>query len=78
MDKPEICDAVVGAEGFSSPSCEMDFRVGGKFRCCMRTPDGQEFWNGGEYHEIILHEKIVFSMYFSDANGNKVEPAQYG
>jgi len=76
--QPEICDAVVGAEGFTAPFCEMDFRVGGKFLCCMRTPDGQEFWNGGEYHEIVLHEKIVSSMYFSDSKGNKVEPAQLG
>jgi uncharacterized protein YndB with AHSA1/START domain len=44
----------------------------------MKTPDGQEFWNGGEYHEIVLHEKIVYSMYFADAEGNKVEPEQYG
>src|SRR5260221_13810171 len=44
----------------------------------MRTPDGQEFWNGGEYHEIVLREKIVYSMYFSDSKGNKVEPAHYG
>ena len=44
----------------------------------MRAPDGQEFWNGGEYHEIILHEKIVSSMYFSDSEGNKVEPVRYG
>jgi uncharacterized protein YndB with AHSA1/START domain len=44
----------------------------------MRTPDGQEFWNGGEYHEIVLHEKIVSSMYFSDSKGNKIEPAELG
>jgi uncharacterized protein YndB with AHSA1/START domain len=56
----------------------MDFRVGGKFLYCMRAPDGQEFWNGGEYHEIVLHEKIVSSMYFSDSKGNKVEAAQLG
>jgi uncharacterized protein YndB with AHSA1/START domain len=37
-----------------------------------------EFWNAGEYHEIVLHEKIVSSMYFSDSKGNKVEPAHYG
>ena len=67
-----------GPKGFTAPFCEMDFRVGGKFLCCMRTPDGQEFWNGGEYHEIVLHEKIVYSMYFSDSKGNKVEPAHYG
>jgi uncharacterized protein YndB with AHSA1/START domain len=44
----------------------------------MRTPDGQEGWNAGEYHEIVLHEKIVYSMYFSDPNGNKIEPEQLG
>jgi uncharacterized protein YndB with AHSA1/START domain len=44
----------------------------------MRAPDGQEFWNVGEYHEIVLHEKIVYSMYFSDSKGNKVEPEEYG
>jgi uncharacterized protein YndB with AHSA1/START domain len=67
-----------GPKGFTSPVCKMDFRVGGKFLCCMRTPDGQDFWNGGEYHEIVLHEKIVYSMYFADSQGNKVEPAHYG
>ncbi|HEV2132933.1 MAG TPA: SRPBCC domain-containing protein [Terracidiphilus sp.] len=67
-----------GPKGFTAPFCEMDFRVGGKFLYCMRAPDGQEFWNGGEYHEIVPHEKIVSSMYFSDSKGNRVEPAQYG
>jgi uncharacterized protein YndB with AHSA1/START domain len=67
-----------GPKGFTSPSCEIDFRVGGKFLFCMRTPDGQEGWNGGEYHEIVLHEKIVSSMYFSDSKGNRLDPAQYG
>ena len=67
-----------GPKGFTSPFCKIDFRVGGKFLCCMKSPDGQEFWNGGEYHEIVLHEKIVLSMYFADRDGNKVEPEQYG
>jgi uncharacterized protein YndB with AHSA1/START domain len=44
----------------------------------MRAPDGQEFWTGGEYHEIVLHEKIVSSMYFSDPEGNKIDPAELG
>jgi uncharacterized protein YndB with AHSA1/START domain len=44
----------------------------------MKAPDGQEFWNAVEYHEIVLHEKIVSSMYFSDSKGNKVDPAQLG
>jgi len=44
----------------------------------MKTPDGQEFWNAIEYHEIVLHEKIVSLMYFSDSQGNKIEPAELG
>jgi uncharacterized protein YndB with AHSA1/START domain len=67
-----------GPKGFTAPVCRMDFRVGGKSLCCMKAPDGQEFWNGIEYHEIVLHEKIVSSMYFADAQGNKVEPEHYG
>jgi uncharacterized protein YndB with AHSA1/START domain len=67
-----------GPHGFTTPFCEMDFRVGGKFLYCMRAPDGQEGWVGGEYHEIVLHEKIVSSMYFSDSKGNKIDPAQLG
>ena len=67
-----------GPNGCTSPFCEMDFRVGGKFLICGRMPDGQEFWHGGEYHEIVPHEKIVSSMYFSDSKGNKINPAQIG
>ena len=67
-----------GPKGFTAPVCQIDFRVGGKFLCCMRSPDGQEFWNGGEYHEIVSQEKIVSSMYFSDSEGNKVQPEHYG
>ena len=67
-----------GPKGFTSPHCEIDFRVGGKFLFCMRTPDGQEGYNAGEYHEIVLHEKIVSSMYFSDSRGNKIDPAELG
>jgi len=67
-----------GPKGFSAPVCQMDFRVGGKSLYCMKAPDGQEFWNAVEYHEIVPPEKIVSSMYFSDAKGNKVEPEEMG
>ncbi|AFL89947.1 hypothetical protein Terro_3736 [Terriglobus roseus DSM 18391] len=67
-----------GPKGFTTPVYEMDFRVGGKFLICMKSPDGQEFWNGGEYREIVPNEKIVLSMYFADSQGNKVEPEHYG
>ena len=67
-----------GPKGFTAPVCKMDFRVGGKLLCCMKGPDGQEGWNAVEYHEIVLYEKIVSSMYFSDSKGNKIDPAELG
>ena len=67
-----------GPQGFTSPVCHIDFRVGGKFLCCMQAPDGQQFWNAGDYHEIVPQQKIVSSMYFADKDGNRVEPAHYG
>ena len=67
-----------GPNGFTAPVCQMDLRVGGKSLLCMKTPDGQEFWNAIEYYEIVPNEKIVSLMYFSDSEGNKVEPAAYG
>jgi uncharacterized protein YndB with AHSA1/START domain len=75
---PEYVAQWWGPKGFTAPVCKMDFRVGGKSLFCMKSPDGQEFWTGVEYHEIVPYEKIVSSMYFADANGDKVEAAQLG
>jgi uncharacterized protein YndB with AHSA1/START domain len=67
-----------GPKGFTSPVCRIDLRVGGRFTYCMRTPDGQDFYNGGKFLEIVPLEKIVWLWYFADADGNRVNPAQYG
>jgi uncharacterized protein YndB with AHSA1/START domain len=67
-----------GPRGFTAPVCQMDFRVGGKSLLCMKAPDGQEYWNAIKYLEIVVHEKIVSSMYFADSKGNKVEAEAYG
>jgi uncharacterized protein YndB with AHSA1/START domain len=75
---PEYVQQWWGPKGFTTPVCTMDFRVGGKFLLCMRSPDGRDLWSGGEYHEIVPLERIVYSMYFADAEGNKVEPEHYG
>jgi uncharacterized protein YndB with AHSA1/START domain len=76
--QPEYVQQWWGPKGFTSPLCRSDFRVGGSFLYCMRSPDGQEGWTGGQFHEIVPHEKIVYSMYFADADGNRVDPADIG
>jgi uncharacterized protein YndB with AHSA1/START domain len=67
-----------GPKGFTSPVCRIDLRVGGRFTYSMRAADGQVFYNGGEFREIVPLEKIIWLWYFADANGNRVSPAHYG
>ena len=70
-----------GPKGFTSPSCKIDFRVGGKQLLCMKSElkefqYGREFWNVGTYKEIVPLEKIVYTDSFADEKGNVV-PATY-
>lgn len=51
-------------EGCTMPVCEMDFRVGGKYRYVMRNPDGSEAGFRGEYREIVAPERIVHTEIF--------------
>lgn len=67
-----------GPEGFTSPACEIDFRVGGKYLACMRAPEGQDYWSTGVYREIVPMRKIVYTDSFSDAEGNVVPASYYG
>ncbi len=39
--------------------CEIDLRVGGKWRYAMVTPDGFEVAFHGEYREIVPNERLV-------------------
>ena len=67
-----------GPKGFTAPVCTIDFRVGGKYLNCMRSPEGQDFWSTGVYREIVAPERIVFSDSFADEAGNVVSAAHYG
>ena len=64
--------------GCTTPFCEVDLRVGGKFHFCMRMPDGLEIWGLGIYREIVEPERIVYVDTFADAKGNIVPPSHYG
>jgi len=65
-----------GPDQFTSPHCKIDFRVGGQFLFCMRAPDGTEYWNVGTYKEIVVPERIVSVMHFSDKDANTL-PASH-
>ncbi len=58
-----------GPDGFTLPTCEMDFRAGGAYRFCMRAPDGSDHWVWGEYREIVEPERLVFTWEREDEPG---------
>ena len=58
-----------GPEGFTIPECQMDVRVGGAWRTCMRSPDGNEYRVRGVYREIVKPERLVFTWAWEDENG---------
>ena len=75
---PDLMKRWWGPKGFTSPYCKIDFRVGGKFLNCMRSPEGKEYWSTGVYREIVPLERIVCTDSFADEKGNVVPATQYG
>src|SRR3954463_9760812 len=67
-----------GPGGFTAPHATVDLRVGGALHYCMRGPDGKDYWTKGFFHEIVVPEKIVCTMFFSDKDGNLRSAADYG
>jgi uncharacterized protein YndB with AHSA1/START domain len=59
-----------GPKDWTLPVCKMDFRPGGIWHYCMRSPAGEESWGRAIYHEIIEPERIVYTDAFADATGN--------
>ncbi len=50
-----------GPEGFALVECEIDFRVGGKWRRCMSNGPGHAHWISGEYLEIVEPSRLSFT-----------------
>lgn len=67
-----------GPKNFTAPVSQIDFRVGGRYLYCMRSPEGQDFWSTGTYKEIVPGKRIVATDSFADAEGNVVPATHYG
>jgi uncharacterized protein YndB with AHSA1/START domain len=57
-------------EGFTTTTEKSDIRPGGGFQIRMRSADGVEHRLRGDYKEIALPERIVFTHMWLDADGN--------
>lgn len=59
-DSKLIPQWMVGPPGWSMPVCEIDFKVGGKYRNIFRNQtDGSEITISGIFCKIEIHKKIV-------------------
>lgn len=75
---PEQMKRWWGPEEFTAPYAKIDFRVGGKYLFCMRSPEGKDYWSTGKYREIISMQKIVYIDSFADEKGKVVSADYYG
>jgi uncharacterized protein YndB with AHSA1/START domain len=66
--KPELLKKwLLGPDGWALVVCDMDLRVGGKYRWVWRKEKiGKDMGMGGVYREIVAPERIVSTEKFDD------------
>lgn len=65
--KPELVARwLTGPAGWTMPVCEIDLRVGGKYRYIWQNADGKSMSSGGVYREIVPPERVVATERFED------------
>ena len=70
-----------GPTGATLPVAKMDVRVGGSRLICMevQTPMGpRSMWFAGEYLEVVANQRLVYTEFIADENGNAVSPSEMG
>lgn len=78
------CEQVMrwwGPKTFTSHTCKIDLREGGKFLFHMRAPESlgsQDYYVTGVYRRIVPMELLEFGQSLSDADGNVIDPVDVG
>jgi uncharacterized protein YndB with AHSA1/START domain len=57
---------LLGPGDWTMPVCEIDLRVGGRYRYVWRHADGREMGMGGVYREIVAPERIITTEMFDE------------
>lgn len=65
--KPELVRRwLLGPDGWTMPVCEIDLRVGGKFRYVWQNQEGRQMGMGGTFLEIEAPSRIVHNELFDE------------
>ena len=79
--EPEHFKAWYGPGGATVPVAQLDVRSGGTRRVCMevQTPDGpMQMWFTGEFREVVVNERLVYTESMCDEDGNVRSPLESG
>ena len=61
---------LLGPPGWTMPVCEIDLRVGGRYRYVWRSDaDGSEFGFRGQYREVVAPERVVHTEWIDSGEG---------
>jgi len=66
---PEILVLWMGPVEWPAVSATSDFRVGGAWRICLRSPTtGENLWQGGVYTEIDAPRRLAFTFKWDESH----------
>lgn len=71
--KPELVTRWKGPRQFEVTLCEVDLRVGGKWRINYRMPNGGDLGFHGEFSEVARPERVVRTFCFTGKPGKVIE-----
>ncbi len=67
MTKPELVQRwLLGPPGWTMPICEIDLRVGGRYRYVWRKAGQKDMGMGGVFREIVRPERIAQTGLFDE------------
>lgn len=66
LTEPELLKRWYGARGWHLVTCEVDLRVGGRWRFVSRGPDDAWMTQRGVYREIDPPRRLVYTEVFDD------------
>lgn len=66
LTTPHLLTRWYGARGWGLVACEVDLRVGGRWRFVSRGPDDAEMVQSGTYREVERPSRLVYTEVFDD------------
>jgi uncharacterized protein YndB with AHSA1/START domain len=68
LTEPEKLAKWWGPDGFTTPSIELDLRVGGAYRFAMQPPEGDLFHLSGEFTEVEPPSRLAYTFVWDPPN----------